>query len=60
MIKEPAVAGLFYELDPDSLAKQIEWCFKHELGPGSIPQMGSKREIKGVIVPHAGYDIRTL
>jgi len=55
MIRKPAVAGLFYELDPDSLRKQIEWCFKHRLGPGSIPVMGSKRDIKGVIAPHAGY-----
>ncbi len=55
MIRKPAVAGLFYELDPDSLRKQIEWCFKHSLGPGSIPVLGSKRDIKGVIAPHAGY-----
>ncbi len=55
MIRKPAVAGLFYELDPDSLREQIEWCFKHELGPGNIPVMGSKRDIKGVITPHAGY-----
>ena len=55
MIRKPAVAGLFYELDPDSLRKQIEWCFKHQLGPGSIPGMGSERNIKGVIAPHAGY-----
>ena len=55
MIRKPAVAGLFYELDPDSLRKQIEWCFHHRLGPGSIPKIGSKRSIKGVIAPHAGY-----
>ena len=55
MIRKPAVAGLFYELDPDSLRKQIEWCFKHKLGPVSIPVLGSKRDIKGVIAPHAGY-----
>ncbi len=55
MIRKPAVAGLFYELDPDSLRKQIEWCFKHRLGPGNMPVMGSKRDIKGVIAPHAGY-----
>ena len=55
MIRKPAVAGLFYEIDPDSLRKQIEWCFKHRLGPGSIPEIGSKRSIKGVIAPHAGY-----
>ncbi|HEX7467944.1 MAG TPA: AmmeMemoRadiSam system protein B [Methanobacterium sp.] len=55
MIRKPAVAGLFYELDPDSLRKQIEWCFKHSLGPGNMPVMESKRDIKGVIAPHAGY-----
>jgi AmmeMemoRadiSam system protein B len=55
VIRKPAVAGLFYEIDPDSLRKQIEWCFKHPLGPGSIPEIGSKRSIKGVIAPHAGY-----
>jgi AmmeMemoRadiSam system protein B len=55
MIRKPAVAGLFYELDPDSLRKQIEWCFQHKLGPGSIPKIGNKRNIKGVISPHAGY-----
>jgi AmmeMemoRadiSam system protein B len=55
MIRKPAVAGLFYELDPDSLRKQIEWCFQHRLGPGNIPKIGNKRSIKGVIAPHAGY-----
>lgn len=55
MIRKPAVAGIFYELNPDSLKKQIEWCFKHELGPGKIPERGDKRNIKGVMAPHAGY-----
>jgi len=55
MIRKPAVAGIFYKSNPDSLKKQIEWCFKHKLGPGKIPERGGKREIKGVIVPHAGY-----
>ena len=55
MIRKPAVAGVFYEIDPDSLRKQIEWCFQHHLGPGSIPKIGDKRNIKGVIAPHAGY-----
>jgi MEMO1 family protein len=55
MIRKPAVAGIFYEQDPDSLRKQIEWCFKHQLGPGSIPEIGNQRNIKGVITPHAGY-----
>ncbi|MEN4007195.1 MAG: AmmeMemoRadiSam system protein B [Methanobacteriaceae archaeon] len=55
MIRKPAVAGIFYKSNPDSLKKQIEWCFKHPLGPGKIPEMGSKREIKGAMAPHAGY-----
>ncbi|MGV8143506.1 MAG: AmmeMemoRadiSam system protein B [Methanothermobacter sp.] len=56
MIRKPAVAGTFYEGDPDSLRKQIEWCFKHRLGPGHLPEkLGEDREIKGIIAPHAGY-----
>jgi len=55
MIRKPAVAGIFYEIDPNSLIKQIEWCFQNHLGPGSIPEIGNKRNIKGVIAPHAGY-----
>lgn len=56
MIRKPAVAGVFYEGNPDSLKKQIQWCFKHKLGPGKIPEMGNKREIKGAMAPHAGYN----
>jgi AmmeMemoRadiSam system protein B len=56
MIRNPAVAGTFYEADPDSLTKQIEGCFKHQLGPGRLPEnMGKTREIKSIIAPHAGY-----
>lgn len=56
MIRKPAVAGLFYEVDPDSLNKQIEWCFKSQIGPGKVPEkIGNKRNITGVIAPHAGY-----
>ncbi|MBP2044937.1 AmmeMemoRadiSam system protein B [Methanobacterium aggregans] len=56
MIRKPAVAGLFYEMDPKALRKQIEWCFKHQLGPGKLPdKIGNERNIKGAVVPHAGY-----
>ncbi|MGZ7047613.1 MAG: MEMO1 family protein [Methanobacterium sp.] len=55
MIRKPAVAGIFYERNPDSLKRQIEWCFKHKYGPGKIPETGNKRKIKGVMAPHAGY-----
>lgn len=56
MIRKPAVAGTFYERSPDSLKRRIEWCFQHPLGPGHIPEkLGDKRDIKGLIAPHAGY-----
>ena len=56
MIRNPAVTGAFYEADPDSLTKQIEGCFKHQLGPGRVPEsIGNSRLIKSIIAPHAGY-----
>ncbi|BAW30995.1 MAG TPA: AmmeMemoRadiSam system protein B [Methanothermobacter sp.] len=55
MKRNPAVAGTFYEADPEALKKRIEWCFHHEIGPGKIPRIGDKRELKAVIAPHAGY-----
>jgi AmmeMemoRadiSam system protein B len=56
-IRYPAVAGLFYESDGESLKRRIEWCFKHRLGPGSIPSVNEqgKRNIVGLVCPHAGY-----
>jgi len=56
--RSPAVAGTFYELNSNRLRKQIEWCFTHPLGPGSIPKVGQKKEKRDnlfFIVPHAGY-----
>ncbi len=56
MIRKPAVAGMFYESDEDSLKKRIKWCYQHKLGPGRLPgKMGNTRSIKGLIAPHAGY-----
>jgi AmmeMemoRadiSam system protein B len=56
-IREPAVSGTFYAGTARELEEQIKWCYKHELGPGTIPQVNSKglREIVAVVVPHAGY-----
>ena len=56
-VREPSVAGTFYEAEPTSLRSRIEWCFKHKLGPAKIPvvnKMG-RRDIVGLIAPHAGY-----
>jgi len=56
-LRQPAVAGSFYEVDSKSLNKQIEDCFLHKLGPGKIPPVNPKRQnnIVGLVSPHAGY-----
>jgi len=55
MIK-PAFAGQFYEAEFAKLAKQIESCYKSELGPGDLPTKRTDKVTKGVLVPHAGYE----
>ena len=54
-MRYPAVAGRFYPLQRDELIRQIEWCFEHPLGPGRIGECRNERRIKGILVPHAGY-----
>lgn len=50
------VAGQFYAGNKDALIKQIENCFLSPLGPQKLPSLKKgKREIKGLVVPHAGY-----
>jgi AmmeMemoRadiSam system protein B len=55
----PAVAGSFYERNPEMLRKQIENCFLHNLGPGRLPPSEDERRsdmpIFGLVCPHAGY-----
>ncbi len=55
-VRRPAVAGYFYEADPDALKKRIEHCFLSSLGPGKLPKVEKEgpRRIKGLVVPHAG------
>ena len=55
--RRPAVSGMFYAGTARDLEEQIEWCYKHDLGPGDTPQLNSRgpREIAAIIVPHAGY-----
>ena len=50
-IRPPAVAGMFYNLNPEMLRKQIKSCFEHKLGPKKIKE----EELISAIVPHAGY-----
>ncbi len=52
----PAVAGSFYESDPEDLKKRIEWSFKHAVGPGKLPEPSKgRRDNLFFVVPHAGY-----
>lgn len=57
IIREPAVAGTFYQGTAENLSQQIEDCYVHPLGPGKVPQLSSKKEgnILGLVSPHAGY-----
>lgn len=52
IIRAPAVAGTFYNLNPEMLRKQIEASFQHKLGP----KIMEKKLIISTIVPHAGYE----
>src|SRR3990172_9614289 len=45
MIRQPAVAGQFYQASPEKLRKQVEDC----LEPNA-----SKQKATAVVVPHAG------
>jgi len=55
-MRSPSVATQFYSGSRDGLIKQIEECFKSDIGPGKLPERGdAKRDIIGAIVPHAGY-----
>lgn len=55
-IRKPVVAGVFYPGRKEELKKQIEECFLHKIGVGELPQKEEKkRNILGVVSPHAGY-----
>ncbi len=54
MIREPAVAGRFYEAEADLLKAQIDGCFRHKLGAAAVPAPVQGR-LAGFIAPHAGY-----
>jgi len=56
-VRRPCQAGAFYEGTAESLKRQIENCFLHELGPGKIPEVAKAgpRKVVGLVCPHAGY-----
>lgn len=55
MHRLPAVAGQFYAGSEGALKREIESCFLDKRGPGTLPEIGNKEGLKGVVVPHAGY-----
>jgi len=56
-IRLPAVAGSFYQANPEALKRQIEECFTGEYGPGRLPVVteGPLNSVVGLVCPHAGY-----
>ncbi len=58
MIREAAVAGMFYENNLKLLRESIEESFKHRLGVGYIPEisfLNPNKKIHSIMVPHAGH-----
>ncbi len=56
-VRPPAVAGQFYAGSAETLRREIEDCYRHELGPGELPEVNEAgpRQIVGLVSPHAGY-----
>lgn len=56
-VRQPAVAGQFYESRKEALVAAIERCFLHPLGPGALPvaDPDGPGSISAVVSPHAGY-----
>jgi len=56
-VREPAVAGSFYEDSAQRLTASLQECFRHHLGPGALPQVAADgpRLISALVSPHAGY-----
>ncbi len=57
-LRRPAVAGSFYAGLAEDLNAEVESCFLSSFGPGKLPEVNpdGKREILGLICPHAGYE----
>ncbi len=51
ILRQPTVAGTFYNLHPESLKKQLKFCFNHKFGPKGV----KKEKVIAAVVPHAGY-----
>jgi len=51
IIRQPAVAGMFYNLNSEMLKKQIKSCIDSKIGPKKIKE----EKFIAAVVPHAGY-----
>jgi hypothetical protein len=56
-VREPAVAGRFYEASSEALRASLRDCFLHQLGPGALPKVAAEHRgsISALVSPHAGY-----
>lgn len=56
-IRQPAVAGRFYERSAASLRASLQDCFLHPLGPGQVPEVNpaGPGALHALVSPHAGY-----
>jgi AmmeMemoRadiSam system protein B len=57
VVRFPAHAGTFYAGSSNKLREQVDYCFKHELGPGRTPTVSQKNcnNVISLICPHAGF-----
>jgi AmmeMemoRadiSam system protein B len=56
-VRQPAVAGRFYEGSREALEASVRDCFTHPLGPGSEPVLAPDGPglVSALVSPHAGY-----
>ena len=54
MLREPVVAGKFYEADAACLREQIEGCLNHRLGAAET-KISAAGRLAAFIAPHAGF-----
>ena len=55
MNRKPIFAGQFYPKKFEELDRVIKKSFLGSLGPSELPIKNRKRDILGIIAPHAGY-----
>jgi AmmeMemoRadiSam system protein B len=51
----PIAAGLFYEAERERLLAQMDWGFRHRLGPGRLPGETGPGAAEALVMPHGGY-----